>query len=312
MKKITVIGPTYIDHTIRVRGKLSLDGSTEVTEEYYDPGGTGLCYAIALSRLGYSVRLQTCIGNDEFSSKIRNHIRGSTITPSWHVKNSTTDHAYITIDGENHKSVASIRNLSNTWTPNKKDLSCVFSSRALVLTSFPNRTLAKIMKTISQTAKNKPYIMWAPHKQNCLQSAELINELKYINHITLSREEYSLLFSQIGSPLKYGVESMTITNGKNGSDLVTNSENKHFPVFRRVDHPLDTNGAGEAFGAAYLSTYLITNNKEIAVKTASVYSYLHIHRRSSDFPIHPAHELINYVKDLGTEGPKSLMLKSLL
>ena len=50
-KKMHVLGPTYIDHTIRLKDQMSLDGSSRIEIEQIFPGGTGLCYAIALSRL---------------------------------------------------------------------------------------------------------------------------------------------------------------------------------------------------------------------------------------------------------------------
>src|SRR3990170_2624413 len=107
-KKMHVLGPTYIDHSIRLKDQISLDGSSRIETEQIYPGGTGLCYAIALSRLGNKVVLHSMVGTDDKSHIVRNIIKSEkNIKAEWQVTDGQTDYGYILIDRGNHKAVAS-------------------------------------------------------------------------------------------------------------------------------------------------------------------------------------------------------------
>ena len=286
MKKIIgVIGPTYLDHTIKLEGGLYLDGTSGINMEYKDPGGTGLCYAVALARLGNSVRFYSRIGNDEPAKLIAKFVLAQLdLMPTWQTDEGTTDYAFILIDQGNHKVVASKKMASDRWSPDASFAKGVANCAAVVLSSFSNTIVRDTLHFIKNNVTQKPFIMWAPHLDNCRKAGLLVSQFHLLDHITLSMAEYKILATVLGDPLKMGPKSITVTDGRNGCDLITADGRRHYDPFQAIDEPLDTNGAGEAFGSAFLTSYLHSQDFEVGMTMGRFAAYLHIHRRASDFP----------------------------
>ncbi len=284
-RRIHVFGPTYIDYSINLKDTISLDGSSRIEQERIFPGGTGLCYAIALSRLHNSVVLHTVVGSDNKSRIVDKFISAEkNINTEIQKVNTKTDYAYILIDKGNHKAVASRKEASNLFNVNLVNFDSLDEADSIVITSLRNDIANSILQNIKDSVKSKPFIMWAPHLPNCKNSKLIADNISLIDHISLSLEEYELLKSQIGDPIKLGVKSITVTARDKGCDLISDSGIKHFESVMPLKKPLDSNGAGEAFGAGFLTSYLITSNYHFSVKTGSYLAYLHIQRSGSDFP----------------------------
>lgn len=293
-ERIHVLGPTYIDHTIRLKDRMSLDGSSRIETEQIFPGGTGLCYAIALSRLENSVVLHSMVGTDEKVAMVHSIVDSEkNIEAEWQVTEGLTDYAYILIDRGNHKAVASRKEISNSFKADSIPSSAFEDAKAMVVTSFSNDVSESILTKISEGNVRKPFIMWAPHLPNCEAAGSMVSPLANVDHISLSAEEFEALYSQIGNPTEYGVKTVTVTNGKNGCDLLTKDGYRHYNAIHVVENPIDTNGAGEAFGAGFLTAYLETGNLDTSIVAGSYMGFLHIHREGSDFPSVTKKELLN-------------------
>lgn len=286
-RTIAVVGPTYLDQTIRVDGVLSLDGSRRIVEEYSSIGGTGLCYAIALARQGNRVELYSALGTDVAADEIMEAVTAEPgLSAQWQQLPGKTDHAVIFVDGGNHKCVASQKERSDHWVPDDEFLAGVADKDAIVFTSFANRiTLGAIQRLIHMRQTAKPYIMWAPHHGNAEDARTLLPVLPYIDHITLSAEEYVALYDAIGDPRDHGVHSVTVTAGKDGASLLRLGQPTTLvePILQ-IHNPLDTNGAGEAFGSGFLTALMHTRDHERATLVGSYIGGLHVNRRGSDFP----------------------------
>lgn len=284
-KKILVAGPSYVDHCINLKCIISLDGSSAINEEKKYTGGTGFCYGLSLSRLGNKVSLHSIIGNDIHSEFIESNLLKERGLKTFFQKGKEgTDHAYVLIDNGNHKIVASKKVISNRWSPGHEFQDHLKKSDALVISSFSNHIVKKILASLKKLDGRKPFVMWAPHLQNCSEAKTLTDHLELIDHLTLSKEEYERLIIKIGNPIGLGIKSVTVTSGKNGCDLLTQKINKHFEAFKKVQNPIDTNGAGEAFGSGFLTSFLLTNNYNTSVLIGQYIAYLHIHRKANNFP----------------------------
>lgn len=296
-ERIQVFGPTYIDHTIRLKDTMSLDGSSRIEAEDLYPGGTGLCYAIALSRLGNNVFLHSVLGNDDKARIVHELVKTETnIETSWQTVEGMTDYAYLLIDRGNHKTVASRKEISNKFlTDNVAEMELV-NSKAIVVTSFRNDISSALLEKVAKEGELRPFTMWAPHLPNCESACIIFPHLSQVDHITLSYEEFESLYNEVGSPIDRGVRSITITNGKNGCKLLTKEGYRHFNAIQVVENPLDTNGAGEAFGAGFLTAYLDTGDYETAIRAGSYVGFLHVQRVGSDFPRLSKNELLKVAK----------------
>lgn len=293
-ERIIVLGPTYVDHTIRLKDSIYLDGSARIDKEEIFPGGTGLCYAVALSRLENSVVFHSVVGTDERAEEIIKTMASEpNLQAEWQKIEGKTDYAYILIDRGNHKTAASMRILTDKYDPDAIPSSLLQDTRALVLTSFKNDILARVLERVRSGNVSQSYIMWAPHLQNCENASTLYSYLSLVDHITLSKDEYRALYEQIGNPIDQGVKSVTITNGKNGCDLLTSEGFRHYNALRVIENPFDTNGAGEAFGSGFLTAIIETGDYETAVRAGSYLGFLHVHRAGSDFPTVSKKELLH-------------------
>ncbi|HUS26547.1 MAG TPA: carbohydrate kinase family protein [Nevskiaceae bacterium] len=293
---ITVVGPSYLDHTIRVHGTLSLDGSRHISQEYKHAGGTGLCYGIALARQGNATTLFSVLGNDTIAHTIKNSVDNeANLQAVWQQRAQASDYAVLLLDEDNHKCVASRKEISGSWRADSTFLDHIASSKALVLTSFDNTIVLAILRSLTKSNTRKPFVMWAPHFNNCAQARILEPMLPAIDHITLSQEEYDRLHQEIGDPTKKGVKSVTATCGKEGVALIQNGHTNRFEQLLSIEKPLDTNGAGEAFGAAFLTALLQTNDHHHAILAGSFVGAMHTERLGSDFPrIRFARRLVGY------------------
>ncbi len=298
MSKIKVFGPTCIDYTIRLKDNLLLDGSARIESEKVFLGGTGLCYAIALSRLGNKIFFHSVIGNDRKGKIIRKSVElEKNIIARWQIFEGSTDYAYILIDDNSHKIAASKKVLTNKFDKNLIRNYLMEKSEAIVISSFKNEIVLSILSNIEKNNKI-PFVVWAPNIINCNEIEILKTKLSVIDHITLSFKEFTVLYQKIGNPFDFGVKTVTITKGENGCDLLTPNNVRHYKAIRAVDNPLDTNGAGEAFGAGYITSYLETNDPEISVWAGSYLSFLHIHQHGSNFPRINKNDLIQVARDL--------------
>lgn len=282
---ITVAGPTYLDHTIKVDGMLSLDGSRRITEEYKDAGGTGLCYAVALARQGNNAVLFSAIGQDDAAARIMQSVQAEpNLHAVWQRNAPASDYAMLFVDDGNHKCVASRKDTSDTWRPDAGFMQQAAKSRAVVVTSFANVIALRILRNLAKLGPEKPFVMWAPHFGNCANARILESVLPAIDHISLSEEEYERLSQEIGDPTVRGVGSATVTSGKEGVALIRNGQRTQHKQIVSIENPLDTNGAGEAFGAGFLTALLQTQDYAHAVLAGMFVGALHTERRGSDFP----------------------------
>jgi sugar/nucleoside kinase (ribokinase family) len=282
---ITIAGPTYLDHTIRVDGVLSLDGSRRITEEYKDAGGTGLCYAIALARQGNNAMLFSAIGQDSTAERIMQVVETeSNLGAVWQHNSQVSDYAVLFVDDGNHKCVASRKDTSDTWRPDAEFMQQAAKSRAVVITSFANVIALRILRGLTKLGPKKPFVMWAPHFGNCANARILESVLSAIDHISLSQEEYERLSQEIGDPTVRGVGSVTVTSGKKGVMLIKDGRHTQHKQIVSIENPLDTNGAGEAFGAGFLTALLQAQDYNHAVLAGTFVGALHTERRGSDFP----------------------------
>lgn len=301
LTKICVIGPSCIDHTIRVSDHLSLDGSSKISLERQMPGGTGLCYAIALSRIGNSVDLFSRIGVDRNGKKLLSTFIAENIHPHVYQNKDKTDYAYILLDNGNHKVAVSRKSPFDFSQIQKKFIKNESNYDAIVITSLPNEVVNQILELLGQLEGQKPFVMWAPHLSNCREATKIQGNLGLLDHISLSQEEYNILKQTLSGNLSQ-LSSITVTKGFKGVDLIKGNAIISFPAYKILKNPLDTNGAGEAFGSGFISTFLLTKSYEKSISFGSYLAYLHIQRPGADFPRVDLKKLIDKQEEQATDS----------
>ncbi|MGC8824794.1 MAG: ribokinase [Bacteroidales bacterium] len=255
--KITVIGSTNIDITMRLP-RLPEKGETINGGDYYQAfGGKGANQAVAAARCGGQVSLITCLGNDHYTTLLLESFINHNVQTQYVFVEETsfTGTAVIMTDktGNNYIGVASGANESLTPEKIEKAMPAIADAEIILLQfEIPESTVRYVLDTCDQLSK-KVIFNLAP--------AQKIDE-SYFNkvHTMVVNETEAEMVTGITTDtlsgveragdymLAKGVQYAVITLGEKGVYLAGRSE-QFFVEGIKVD-AVDTTGAGDVFCGA--------------------------------------------------------------
>lgn len=287
--KVVVVGPTYMDCTIRVHSiPEKLDTSVAAEEVTWIPGGTGLSYAVALAHLlGQSVRLVTSLGTGPFTDNLLSFAgRNGVEVAAQHFGDVDSDVALVLVTRDGGKLAISNRVVTPKFRVDAATRAAICEADVLVVTSFAS----EVVREAISAARPETTILFAPNLKLAQNAAPLRSVLQsgLINIISAAADEVEALGASTGVGFE-AVEVVAATRGGAGHGLLRygspHAEYGPFPC--HVLNPLDTNGAGEAFGSAFLAAWVNEMDYNSASKVAGAYAVEHItsnHRQVSLFP----------------------------
>jgi ribokinase len=252
MAKILVVGSINMDLVVRVPhapkpGETVLGGDFETYQ-----GGKGANQAVAASRMGGEVTMVGRVGNDDFGDTLIQGLVENKIKTTYVIKDSEAPSGVAMIavasNGENIIVVASGAN-------HKVSVEDVNNTRALMreadILLLQLESPLEIVTAAVELAKayDVPVIL------NPAPAQELSKQLlAQIDYLTPNQPELEMLTGQkdIDASIKkikeWGVKNLIITLGHNGTRVITDGMDKHFPAFEVT--AVDTTAAGDAFNGA--------------------------------------------------------------
>jgi ribokinase len=252
--KITVIGSTNVDITIRL-SRLPEKGETISGGDYYQAfGGKGANQAVAAARCGAEVSLITCLGNDHFTTLlIESFINHNIQTRYVFVEETSfTGTAVIMTDktGNNYIGVAGGANEALTPEKIEKALPAIVDADIVLLQfEIPEATVRYVLDTCSRLGK-KVIFNIAPA---CVIEDSYFAKLYMV--VVNETEAEMLTGVKIDAPagvekaaevfLANGTPYAIITLGERGV-YVAGKEERFFVDGIKVD-AVDTTGAGDVF-----------------------------------------------------------------
>lgn len=270
MNNILVIGPSYIDETYYV-DRLTLDGSSAIINSAKYFGGTGLSLAYYLRQLKNKVSLFSVIGKDFFSKSLKRKLNNLKIQSYLQVCNFPMDICTLYIDKKGEKLCVSNRkitdNISFQFIPK-----LLAQYNTIIITTISAAKIVSLIKILEKTKY--------PGKVCLLMNTKNASENKLwkkvgdsalnLYYINMSQNEFQLI--QNKEALKRFLY-MTVTKGVNGSDIYKNGGLIDTIPAQKLNKKVifNSNGAGEAYAARFLSNLLEGKNSIDAAIQASKY-----------------------------------------
>ena len=290
MKKILVIGSINIDIVISA-DHFALPGQTILGRGLKKvPGGKGFNQAIACGKLGADVSMVGCVGNDADGKACLNYLDENSIDgKDIEIVDTNTGTAIITVcNGEN--TIVLDRGANDYCTSEliEKNVKSILEADIIVLQyEIPMETIKYILEIANREDK---FVVLNPAPYMYLEE----EYLKYIDLIVLNETEAEGLtgkdFSDIENAktnifdiLKFGIESVIITLGKNGCVYNLAGEIIHKEAYKvRV---VDTTSAGDSFIGGLCTTLSDGKSFSEAIDYATKVSAITVTREGSSISI---------------------------
>ena len=265
---------------------LSLKASSknEIDQSLFCSGGGASNSAVAFSRLGLKSACISLIGNDSLSHYLYQDFQKNKLFDKFLAidKKNDTDFSVILVAPDGTRSILTARGGSSLqekqikWSQIKKVQWFYISSL--------EGNIDLLEKIIGFAHENQIKIALNPGKREIKQSKKLLSLIKLVDFLSLNQEEAEMLldlssrddnlFNQIHT-LK--IPMVTITNGRQGAYALF--DQKHYFSPSAQTNPVDETGAGDSFGAAFVSALIYKKTPQEALywaitNSASVVSRL--------------------------------------
>jgi len=260
-KLILVLGGINMDFVVKAE-RIPKPGETLIGSDFsVVPGGKGANQAVCIARLGGKVVLGGCLGNDYLGHKLKQGLEKEGVITDYLIIDKK-EHSGVTViiinkDGDNSIVLdpgANMKFSPQRAAPLKEILPQV--SIVLAQLEIPIETIDFIfseakklkIKTVLDTGPARPLPL------SLLQNTDILSPNKTELEALVGEEikDVECAKKKAEKLLSWGVETVILKLGEEGSYLLTNKGRSYFPAFKVK--PVDTTAAGDAFmGALCLS-----------------------------------------------------------
>ena len=262
--EVFCVGNAVADVLARPVDHLAPPGTSQALEDVVlGPGGNSINTAIALARLGVSVRVAAAIGNDRFGQFIRDRVRAEGIDDAGLVTlpGAKTSTSIVLVEATGERRFLHLRGVSAFFSGQNLDWGKVEGSRifhyasAFAIPAFDESSLAPALKRARElgclTSMN---ICWDV-RGRWLETVQ--PALAHTDFIFPNREEGRQLTGEsepaaIAARLReLGVKTVIVKLGAAGCYVESPQGSFTSPGF--AVQPVDTTGAGDCFAAGFLA-----------------------------------------------------------
>ena len=280
--EINVIGGTYVDIELMVRGVIRGDVSLEVVSRAMALGGPGYCYALQLARLGVSVRLETALGSCQWSQQARLTLRPLGVEVAAVERAGNLDMATVLIDPQGTKLVFNDYQQSEA-VECKAD---IFGMGIPVLIASPT-SVPSLVSAIGRAERfgRRPRVLFAPHSRQIRQLDRLSDhdwEL-LARAVRLCCVNESDFIPELEARLSPST-TLLVTRGARGCSVRQEGHWFHYPALPLMNRVGSSNGAGEAFFAGVVCEWLAGASIERALERGSMNAVMHLRDRHRESP----------------------------
>ncbi|WP_214875079.1 ribokinase [Exiguobacterium sp. CH10] len=268
MKRIVVIGSISMDLVV-TSDKRPQAGETVIGESFRTvPGGKGANQAVAASKLGSTVQMVGCVGNDPFGQQIVENFKqyGVDVAHVQVIPNEVTGTAHIVLaEADNSIVVVQSANKQVIFTDEELDQLLDEQSFVLLQLEIPIETVQQV--TAYCKAKGIPILLNPAPSQPL--PPEVIEDVTYL---TPNEHECRDLFKglSVDEVLERYPNKLLVTEGVRGVRFHDGREVRHVPAIRA--NVVDTTGAGDTFNGALAVSLIEQDDLETAVRFAVVAS----------------------------------------
>jgi sugar/nucleoside kinase (ribokinase family) len=278
--EVFCVGNAVADILARPVDHLAPSGTSQPLEDVeLGPGGNSINTAVALARLGVSVRLAAAIGNDRFGQFIRERVRAEGIDDTGLVtlSGAKTSTSIVLVETAGERRFLHLRGVSAFFSGRNLDWGQVEGSRifhyasAFAIPAFDGESLEPALKRARElgclTSMN---ICWDVRGRwlKLIQPA-----LEHTDFIFPNREEGLQLTGEseptaiAGRLRELGVKTVIVKLGAAGCYVDSPQGSFTSPGF--TVQPVDTTGAGDCFAAGFLAAICRGQSLTLAARQAN-------------------------------------------
>lgn len=284
--KVVIVGSLNMDLVTRAprlpRAGETLAGQSFVTV----PGGKGANQAVAAARLGTSVAMVGCVGDDAYGEQLRTALLAEgidcqAVTP---VSGESTGVALIVVDDSSQNAIVIVAGGNGHVTASVVDSFDALLSGAEVIIcqlEVPLDTVGHVLKRGHELGKT---VILNPAPASGPLPAEWFAWIDYL--IPNESEATALTGLPVDSTasadaaasalLKAGVSKVIVTLGEQGALFASASRSEHFPAPKV--QPVDTTAAGDTFVGGFAAALADGKSESDAIRFGQVAAALSVTR----------------------------------
>ncbi|MEN4750199.1 ribokinase [Pseudomonas sp. Ps21-P2] len=284
--KVVIVGSLNMDLVTRAprlpRAGETLAGQSFVTV----PGGKGANQAVAAARLGASVAMVGCVGDDAYGEQLRTALLAEgidcqAVTP---VSGESTGVALIVVDDSSQNAIVIVAGGNGHLTASVVDSFDALLSGAEVIIcqlEVPLDTVGHVLKRGHELGKT---VILNPAPASGPLPAEWFAWIDYL--IPNESEATALTGLPVDSTasadaaasalLKAGVSKVIVTLGEQGALFASASRSEHFPAPKV--QPVDTTAAGDTFVGGFAAALADGKSESDAIRFGQVAAALSVTR----------------------------------
>lgn len=248
-----------IDHNdlgeIKTGEKLTIDKNS------FEVGGGAVNAATNFARHGHETIVISNFGRDSAANAILNFLQNENVDTSYlNFTRKKTGISVILLDSETGKrTILTCRGASESFVKLEASDLDLSNPDWLYVTSL-NGDMNTALKFFEKAKEKGTKIMWNPGMEEIAEKKKLLGLLQDVDVLILNEKEAKTLIGgeileELLVKLARYVKTVIITAGARGS-IATNGKETYRLAEYEMKTPKDTTGAGDAFGAGFLSATL--------------------------------------------------------
>lgn len=263
-----VLGACNIDFILKVPRFAGADDEVDVEEMHLSLGGSAANFAVRLSRMGVKTGIIARVGYDHFGDFMARKFKEEKVETQRLLKiHAPTGMAFIAVDNWGERSIYASMGANAEFKLQKEDIKYIQRSEILHITGMYKEVIEEVSKHAKLLSFNPGTIISAYG----LDSLSKI--IKKTHILFLNKKEVSLLtqrnFEEGASLLvDMGVDMVIVTCGGRGVNLYTEGDVIHSST--RNLKSLDTTGAGDAFAAGFIASFIKNKNPEECLQFGNI------------------------------------------
>lgn len=261
--------PDGFDALIPFGAKLAVD------DLFFASGGGGTNVAVTAARFGLHTACIGCIGADAHADDILAELKAEGVSTTLFQRDPElhTGYSVILLDGAGHRAIFTHRGAAN-HVQSKNIPWKTLKTKAWYLASTGGNL--ELTHAVARHARlQQQFLAWNPGNEELKHGLhELAPILLSTDVLLVNREEASLLSGRpvrhlssiVRTLLPLVRDTLLITDGEHGAYVFTQHHSYYSPVLP-VD-PINTTGAGDGFGSAFVAARLMGKSIEVSFRAA--------------------------------------------
>jgi ribokinase len=300
--KVVIVGSLNMDLVTRAprlpRGGETLAGHSFVTV----PGGKGANQAVAAARLGASVAMIGCVGDDAYGQQLRSAllVEGVDCQGVTAIAGESTGVALIVVDDNSQNAIVIVAGGNGHVSADVVDGFDALLSQAEVIIcqlEVPMATVGHVLKRGHALGKT---VILNPAPASGPLPAEWY---AWIDYLIPNESEAGALtglpVDSVGTAdaaatalLASGVKKVIVTLGEHGALFASNATSQHFPAPKVK--PLDTTAAGDTFVGGFAAALSEGKFEAEAIRFGQIAAAISVTRAGAQPSIPTASEVLGY------------------